>query len=187
MSNQPPNPPDLPPAVPDAPDPEEATQPQAATQPQDAAPPAPVETPTADPTPAEPVAAPDPVMPAPVVPEPIVPEPTEPDRFGTRPLPKPAPGAVPQATRPPVPVDGPGHCPRCGGTDFATGALLTYSGKFRPAYYKPGRLSRFRLNNLLRPFRALAEVEALACRTCGLIIFQVDPTRLARIHPPDKP
>jgi len=79
---------------------------------------------------------------------------------------------------------GPGRCPRCGGENLTRGLLLTYDTRFHPAYYKPGRLSFFRLNSLLRPFKRLAQVEALACRQCGMVLFQVDPDQLNRIEPP---
>lgn len=77
---------------------------------------------------------------------------------------------------------GPGRCPRCGSSDLGMGKLFTYSSTFRPAFYKPSRLGLFRLKNMLRPLRAMAEVEALACRRCGMLIFQVDTDRLAHIE-----
>jgi hypothetical protein len=102
----------------------------------------------------------------------------------TAPMPVPPPPApMPPGGPRPQPY-GPGRCPRCGGEDLTRGLLLTYDSRFRPAYYKPGRLSFFRLNSLLRPFKRLAQVEALACRQCGMVLFQVDPAQLNRIEPP---
>lgn len=77
-----------------------------------------------------------------------------------------------------------GACARCGGTDFGQGTLVGYDGltKFRPAHFKPAGLSFFRLHNALRPRRKLAEVEAQVCRGCGLVIFQVDVEKLAKVE-----
>jgi len=97
-----------------------------------------------------------------------------------------------QAVVPPAPVEmpafaeagapqpfGPGTCPRCGNQAFGSGQLVTYSGTdFRPGFYKPARFSLRRLRNALRPFRRLVQVEAQVCRTCGLVLFQVDVDRL---------
>lgn len=122
-----------------------------------------------------------------------------------QPAPPPPPASLPPESLPPAPVNmpqfaqaappvapvsaaqpapqhfGAGVCPRCGSRDLSKGALLTYGTRFRPAYYKPARLSLFRLHNMLRPFRRLVEVEAQACRSCGLVLFQIDPARLAKI------
>lgn len=73
-------------------------------------------------------------------------------------------------------------CARCGSTNLGSGALLTYGDRFRPAYYRPSRLSIRRLHNLLRPFRAVVEVQAKVCRECGLLALQVNPQKLKQIE-----
>lgn len=131
---------------------------------------------------------PPPEMPEPMPEEPVLwpaeaaeatapAQPTAPMPVPPQPAPMPPGGPRPQPY-------GPGRCPRCGGEELTRGLLLTYDSRFRPAYYKPGRLSFFRLNSLLRPFKRLAQVEALACRQCGMVLFQVDPDQLNRIEPP---
>lgn len=78
----------------------------------------------------------------------------------------------------------PGSCPRCGATDFGQGTLVGYDGqtKYRPAQFKPAGLSFFRLHNALRPRRKLAQVEAQVCRRCGLVMFQVNVDKLAKVE-----
>lgn len=167
----------------------------------------PVEPPAAPATvPQEPVAAPPPATTLPDPDPPTDDLPTAPvdvPQFATRstpldtqPLPlelrekaaeSPSPAAPPQPTispqraAQPVPF-GAGTCPRCGGTDFGDGELITYGSRFRPAFFMPGRLSIRRLHWLGRPFRKLAKVEAQVCRECGLVMFQVDTERLRRIE-----
>ncbi len=104
------------------------------------------------------------------------------------------PPALPEADAPPAPQSipapaaserthfGAGHCPRCGGTDFGKGTLINYGDRFRPAYYKPSRLSFRRLHNLFRPFRRVSEVEAQVCRNCGMVMLQVDIDRLRDVE-----
>jgi hypothetical protein len=183
MSDLPPAPPDLPESMPEMPElPAETptfSEDEPAVPPESTAPSEPT-------TPVEPVA---PAEPASADWEPILAPRSSPppslEPYQTAPLTEQAEQKVALAnasSAQPQPF-GPDHCPRCGGQDFVSGQLLSYGGRFRPAYYKPRRLSFFRLNNLLRPFRALAEVEALVCRTCGLVLCQVDTERLARIEP----
>ncbi len=73
-------------------------------------------------------------------------------------------------------------CARCGSTDLGSGSLLTYGDRFRPAYYRPSRLSIRRLHSLLRPFRAVTEVQAQVCRECGLLTLQVNPEKLKQVE-----
>lgn len=119
---------------------------------------------------------------------PLPPAPLEPPEFAQAGPEMPVPPPAQEATRPAGPAAlaptpfGAGRCPRCGGTDFGKGSLFTYGTRFRPAYYKPARLSLFWLHTLLRPFRALIEVEAQACRRCGLLLLQVDTAQLERLE-----
>ena len=180
MSDLPPAPPDLPESMPELP----ALPPDEPILLPEAEPLVPPEsTAPSEPTsPVEPVTAGWEPMPAPARTPPSPPPSLEP--YQTAPLTEPAERKIARAqvgSGRPQPF-GPDCCPRCGGQDFASGQLLTYGGRFRPAYYKPRRLSFFRLNNLLRPFRALAEVEAQVCRSCGLVLCQVEPERLARLE-----
>ncbi len=125
----------------------------------------------------------EPVQPAPPPPASLPPESLPPAPVNMPQFEQAAPPAKPVApvAKPAPQHFGAGVCPRCGSQDFSKGALLTYGTRFRPAYYKPARLSLFRLHNMLRPFRRLVEVEAQACRSCGLVLFQIDPARLAKI------
>lgn len=170
------------PAVPAA----EPTAPEFETQPAPAIEAQQVTRPTPPVTPPEQIAPPPPPQPvrtpppqAPVVQVPAVSSSPEPRRVLTgQAAGKPAVSAAPQPFG--------SACPRCGGSDFSEGALISYGTRFRPAYYKPARRSIFTLHNALRPFRRLAEVQARVCRQCGYVVFEVDTERLNRIDRPPK-
>ncbi|PJF43827.1 MAG: hypothetical protein CUN55_07070 [Phototrophicales bacterium] len=66
------------------------------------------------------------------------------------------------------------ECPRCGSDDLASAYLLDYGDGFQPVYLAPRRLKIKRLRNFLRPFKHLTKVDADVCRTCGMVILEVN-------------
>jgi hypothetical protein len=145
----------------------------------------PAAAPDFDPEPADPH-----VPPAPLDEPDFARQPAAPIESSPIPAPVPPPVMVPPPAVPaaamPSPQDaqpfGAGVCARCGSHDFGSGQVIAYSSKFRPAYFKPARRSFFSLHNLLRPFRAVVELEAQVCRSCGLVMLQVDVDQLTKVE-----
>lgn len=65
-------------------------------------------------------------------------------------------------------------CPRCGSDDLASAYMVDYGEGFQNVYLAPRRLKLKRLRNLLRPFKHLTKVDADVCRTCGMVILEVN-------------
>lgn len=73
-------------------------------------------------------------------------------------------------------------CVRCGSRNLTRGMIVDYGEKFEQVRFAPRRLSLAWLNSLfnLRPWRALARLDAVACRDCGAVLLTVDPAELRR-------
>lgn len=86
------------------------------------------------------------------------------------------PPSLPEETQSsgPVGVRRRWECPRCGSDDLASAYLLDYGDGFQNVYLAPRRLKIKRLRNFLRPFKHLTKVDADVCRTCGMVILEVN-------------
>jgi len=74
------------------------------------------------------------------------------------------------------------RCVRCGSTHLAQGYIVDYGERFEQVHFAPKRVKLGWLNSLLalRPWRALAKLDAVACRDCGAVLLTVRPDELRR-------
>ena len=103
-------------------------------------------------------------------------------------MPEPS-ATVPPTIAPPVSIPEDGldaarrgdqwRCPRCGSTDLASAYLVDYSDKFRQLQLAPRALKLAKISRLLRPFKRLVNVSARVCRSCGMVMLEVDPEAFA--------
>ncbi|HRE48168.1 MAG TPA: hypothetical protein PLD47_10620 [Aggregatilineales bacterium] len=91
-----------------------------------------------------------------------------------------APGGNPYVTHRVIPERF--MCVRCGSTNLARGIVVDYSDKFEQVRFAPRKLSLNWLNSIfnLRPWKGLLKLDAVACRDCGAVLLEINPSDLRR-------
>ncbi|MBX3080480.1 MAG: hypothetical protein KF716_02530 [Anaerolineae bacterium] len=71
-------------------------------------------------------------------------------------------------------------CVRCGSSNLARGYVVDYGDRFEQVHFAPKRITLRWLNSLLnlRPWKRLIKLDAVACRDCGAVLLEIDPTEL---------
>ena len=73
-------------------------------------------------------------------------------------------------------------CVRCGSTNLARGYVVDYGDRFEQVHFAPKNIPLKWLNSLrnLRPWKRLIKLDAVACRDCGAVLLEIDPSELRR-------